>query len=45
MINVAVVVYLLVAKRLFGLRGGAAADEAMRAADVGWPALERTAPA
>ena len=44
-INVAVVVYLLVAKRLFGLRGGAAADEAMREADMGWPALERTAPA
>ena len=43
-INVAVVVYLLVAKRLFGLRGGAAADEAIRADDVGWPALERTAP-
>ena len=44
-VNVAVVVYLLVAKRLFGLRGGAAADEAIRADDVGWPALERTAPA
>lgn len=44
-INVAVVAYLLVAKRLFGLRGGAAADEAIREADVGWTALERTAPA
>jgi uncharacterized membrane protein (DUF2068 family) len=44
-INVAVVVYLLFAKRLFGLRGGAAADEAIRADDVGWGALERTAPA
>ena len=44
-INVAVVVYLLVAKRLFGVRGGAAADAALRAADVGWAALERTAPA
>jgi uncharacterized membrane protein (DUF2068 family) len=43
-INVAVVAYLLVAKRLFGLRGGAAADEEQRARDVGWPALERTAP-
>jgi uncharacterized membrane protein (DUF2068 family) len=43
-INVAVVVYLLLAKRLFGLRGGAAADEEIRAADVGWGALERTAP-
>ncbi len=44
-INLAVVAYLLVAKRLFGLRGGAAADEAIREADVGWSALERTAPA
>lgn len=44
-INVAVVVYLLIAKRLFGLRGGAAAEEAARNADAGWAALERTAPA
>jgi uncharacterized membrane protein (DUF2068 family) len=43
-INLAVVVYLLLAKRLFGLRGGAAAEEAERAADSGWPALERTSP-
>jgi uncharacterized membrane protein (DUF2068 family) len=43
-VNVAVVVYLLYAKRLFGLRGGARADEEIRAADVGWGALERTAP-
>jgi uncharacterized membrane protein (DUF2068 family) len=43
-INVAVVAYLLYAKRLFGLRGGAEADEAIRATDVGWAALERTAP-
>jgi uncharacterized membrane protein (DUF2068 family) len=43
-VNVAVVLYLLVAKRLFGLNGGAAADEALKARDVGWPALERTAP-
>jgi hypothetical protein len=43
-VNVAVVVYLLLAKRLFGLRGGAAADEAARAADMGWPALERARP-
>ena len=28
LVNVAVVVYLLLAKRLFGLRGGSAADEA-----------------
>ena len=43
-INVAVVAYLLLAKRLFGLRGGAAAEERERSADVGWEALERTAP-
>jgi uncharacterized membrane protein (DUF2068 family) len=43
-INLAVVVYLLVAKRLFGLRGGAAAEERERKRDAGWPAIERTAP-
>jgi uncharacterized membrane protein (DUF2068 family) len=43
-INVAVVVYLLLAKRLFGLRGGAAADEALAERDQGWAALERTGP-
>lgn len=43
-INVAVVVYLLIAKRLFGIRGGAAAEARERAADSGWAALERTLP-
>jgi uncharacterized membrane protein (DUF2068 family) len=43
-INVAVVAYLLYAKRLFGIRGGARAEEEIRAADVGWGALERNAP-
>jgi uncharacterized membrane protein (DUF2068 family) len=43
-INVAVVVYLLFAKRLFGVRGGTAALSAAVAEDVGWPVLERTAP-
>jgi uncharacterized membrane protein (DUF2068 family) len=43
-INVAVVVYLLLAKRLFGLRGGAQADEAERRRDSGWEALERATP-
>jgi uncharacterized membrane protein (DUF2068 family) len=43
-INVAVVAYLLWAKRLFGTRGGAEAEERARERDVGWPALERTAP-
>ena len=36
--------YLLIAKRLFGLRGGRAAEQRERDADVGWPALERSAP-
>jgi uncharacterized membrane protein (DUF2068 family) len=43
-VNIAVVVYLLYAKRLFGVRGGARADEEIRALDVGWDALERSAP-
>jgi uncharacterized membrane protein (DUF2068 family) len=43
-INLAVVVYLLFAKRLFGIRGGARAEAAERARDLGWGALERTAP-
>jgi uncharacterized membrane protein (DUF2068 family) len=43
-VNLVIVGYLLWAKRLFGLRGGAAAEEAARARDVGWAALERTAP-
>ena len=43
-VNVAVVAYLLFAKRLFGLRGGAEADEALKARDVGWEALERSSP-
>ncbi|MGQ7350391.1 DUF2127 domain-containing protein [Quadrisphaera oryzae] len=43
-LNLAVVVYLLLAKRLFGLRGGGKAEAAEREADAGWSALERTAP-
>jgi len=43
-VNVLIALYLLFAKRLFGLRGGAAAEEERRARDVGWDALERTAP-
>jgi uncharacterized membrane protein (DUF2068 family) len=43
-INVAVVIYLLLAKRLFGLRGGAAAEHEKRERDGGWPALERATP-
>jgi len=41
LINVAVVVYLLFRKRLFGLRGGGVADQAARISDAGWPAIER----
>lgn len=43
-INLAVVLYLLFAKRLFGLRGGAQAETAERTRDVGWQALERSFP-
>jgi uncharacterized membrane protein (DUF2068 family) len=44
-INLAVVGYLLFAKRLFGLRGGGGAEAAERARDSGWEALERSLPA
>jgi uncharacterized membrane protein (DUF2068 family) len=44
-VNLAIVAYLLWAKRLFGVHGGAAAEEAERGRDVGWEALERAAPA
>lgn len=43
-INVAIVCYLLYAKRLFGVRGGAAADQAAREHDSGWPAIDATTP-
>ncbi|HEY2772301.1 MAG TPA: DUF2127 domain-containing protein [Solirubrobacteraceae bacterium] len=43
-INVAVVVYLLFAKRLFGLRGGGRVDEELRAYDMSWEAIERATP-
>jgi uncharacterized membrane protein (DUF2068 family) len=43
-INLAVVVYLLYAKRLFGLRGGGAAEAARRGREVGWEAVERATP-
>ncbi len=43
-INLAIVVYLLVSKRLFGLRGGGRAERAEYDADVGWPAIERATP-
>jgi uncharacterized membrane protein (DUF2068 family) len=43
-VNIAIAVYLLYAKRLFGVRGGGAEEERQRRYDVGWEALERTAP-
>jgi uncharacterized membrane protein (DUF2068 family) len=43
-VNVAVVIYLLRAKRLFGFNGGAGAERTERERDIGWEALERTAP-
>jgi hypothetical protein len=44
LINLAVVVYLLFAKRLFGLRGGGAADERERARGMSWETIERATP-
>ena len=43
-LNVVIVIYLLLAKRLFGLRGGIAADAAEAKRDQGWEALERASP-
>ncbi len=43
-INLAIVIYLLVSKRLFGLRGGGRAERAEREADLGWEAIERATP-
>ena len=43
-INVAILLFLLLAKRLFGLRGGAEADRTAREADSGWPAFEQLTP-
>ena len=43
-INLAVVVYLLFNKRLFGLRGGGTADRRERERDMTWEALEQATP-
>jgi uncharacterized membrane protein (DUF2068 family) len=43
-LNLAIAVYLLLAKRLFGLRGGGKAERAEYDADVGWTAIERATP-
>jgi uncharacterized membrane protein (DUF2068 family) len=42
--NLAILLYLLLAKRLFGLRGGADKDKALREADSGWAAFEQLTP-
>jgi uncharacterized membrane protein (DUF2068 family) len=43
-VNLAVVLYLLLGKRLFGLRGGHAVDVARRRAGGGWEAIDRGPP-
>lgn len=43
-INVAIVGYLVYTKRLFGVRGGAGAEEDIRREDAGWSAIERATP-
>ncbi len=43
-INLAVAIYLLFAKRLFGLRGGHRAEMARREALGGWEAIDRAVP-
>ena len=43
-INLAIAVYLLYAKRLFGLRGGGKVVQAEHDADTGWPAIARATP-
>jgi uncharacterized membrane protein (DUF2068 family) len=44
LVNLAIVVYLLAAKRLFGIRGGYAVELAEREHDTGWDALVRLSP-
>ena len=44
-INLAIVAYLLIAKRLFGLRGGGKAERAEHEEDTGWAPIERATPA
>ena len=44
LINLVVVAYLLYAHRLFGVRGGGAADRTEHDRDTGWAALRRATP-
>ena len=43
-INLAIAIYLIYAKRLFGLRGGGRVDEARREASMSWEEIESTTP-
>lgn len=43
-INLAIAVYLLLAKRLFGLRGGGKREHAIREHDTGWAPIDRATP-
>jgi uncharacterized membrane protein (DUF2068 family) len=43
-LNLAIAVYLIWAKRLFGLHGGRRAADAERERDTGWAAIERSSP-
>jgi uncharacterized membrane protein (DUF2068 family) len=43
-VNLLILAYLLFAKRLFGLRGGASADRRERERDSGWPAIDAATP-
>jgi uncharacterized membrane protein (DUF2068 family) len=43
-VNLAILFYLLLAKRLFGLRGGSERDRVVREADSGWTAFEQLTP-
>jgi len=44
LINLAIVVYLVFAKRLFGLRGGGRVEQERRREESSWAALERVMP-
>jgi uncharacterized membrane protein (DUF2068 family) len=44
-LDVLIILYLLIAKRLFGVRGGGRVEHEERERDTGWPAIERATPA
>jgi uncharacterized membrane protein (DUF2068 family) len=44
LINLGIAIYLLLAKRLFGLRGGNAYELAEKAHDTGWTPIDRATP-